>query len=140
VKGILALEHPTIALSVKTRQAIRIVLNAQHDTVKQLRMEGALQETDANLLKKVSECTGFAYVIACGVYIYALQETDANLLTKSVTAQDLLTSSLVVFMYTLQETDANLCGVYVKKASEFIGIAYIIACGVYVYFIYRYHT
>jgi hypothetical protein len=70
VKGILALEHPTIALSVKTRQAIRIVLNVQHDTVKQLRMEGALQETDANLLKKVSECAGIAYVIACGVFVY----------------------------------------------------------------------
>ena len=48
--GILAWENPTIALSVKTRQAMRIVLNAQHDTVEQLKEEGALQDTDAALL------------------------------------------------------------------------------------------
>ena len=51
--GVLAFENPTIALSVKTRHAIRIVLNAQHDSVKQLKEEGALQETDAALLTKV---------------------------------------------------------------------------------------
>ncbi|XP_076449113.1 sperm-specific sodium:proton exchanger-like [Babylonia areolata] len=50
--GILALENPTIALSVKTRQAMRIVLNAQHDTVMQLKGDGALLETDASLLSK----------------------------------------------------------------------------------------
>ncbi|KAK7114505.1 hypothetical protein V1264_000560 [Littorina saxatilis] len=50
--GILALENPTIALSVKTRQAMRIVLNAEHDTVEELRSEGALQDSDAALLTK----------------------------------------------------------------------------------------
>ena len=54
VAGVIAFENPTIALSVKTRQAIRIVLNAQHDTVKQLKEEGALQDTDAALLTKVT--------------------------------------------------------------------------------------
>ena len=62
--GILAWENPTIALSVKTRQAMRIVLNAQHDTVEQLREEGALQDTDAALLTKVCVCV-CVYVCVC---------------------------------------------------------------------------
>lgn len=53
--GILSLEHRNISLNVKTRQAMRIVLNSQHDSIKQLKEEGVLNDTDAAMLIKSIE-------------------------------------------------------------------------------------
>ena len=48
-------EHPGVALSVKTHQAIRSVLNHSRDTIKQLLGGGVLDESDAEKLLLVRE-------------------------------------------------------------------------------------
>ncbi|XP_071957219.1 sperm-specific sodium:proton exchanger-like isoform X2 [Antedon mediterranea] len=49
--GLLQREHPGIAVSVKTRQAIRTVLNHSRDTITELQGAGLLDETDAHKLQ-----------------------------------------------------------------------------------------
>ncbi|XP_033119377.1 sodium/hydrogen exchanger 10-like [Anneissia japonica] len=49
--GLLQREHPGIAISVKTRQAIRTVLNHSRDTICELQGAGLLDETDAHKLQ-----------------------------------------------------------------------------------------
>jgi sodium/hydrogen exchanger 10/11 len=51
--GLLQKEYPGIAISVKTRQSIRSVLNTAMDTVHNLRGGGLLDETEAKKLEKV---------------------------------------------------------------------------------------
>lgn len=51
--GLLQREYPGIAISVKTRQSIRSVLNTAMDTVHNLRGGGLLDETEAKKLEKV---------------------------------------------------------------------------------------
>ncbi len=51
--GELRKEHPGVALSVKTHQATRSVLNQCRDTVRHLLGGGLLDETDAELLMMV---------------------------------------------------------------------------------------
>lgn len=46
-------EYPGVALSVKTRQAIRAVLNHCRSTFDQLREGGGLEEHDAEILLRV---------------------------------------------------------------------------------------
>ena len=46
-------DHPGVALSVKTHQAIRSVLNHCRDTIKQLMGGGLLDENDAEKLFRV---------------------------------------------------------------------------------------
>ncbi len=46
-------EHPGIALSVKTHQATRSVLNHCQDVIQQIISNGMLDETDADKLLKV---------------------------------------------------------------------------------------
>ena len=48
--GLMRKEHPGVALSVKTHQAIRSVLNHSRDTIKQLLGGGVLDECDAEKL------------------------------------------------------------------------------------------
>ncbi|XP_025115670.1 sodium/hydrogen exchanger 11-like [Pomacea canaliculata] len=55
--GILQLEHPNIALSVKTKLALLNVLSAQHEGVEQLKAEGVLSVSDCELLIKRLEET-----------------------------------------------------------------------------------
>ena len=52
--GLLQREYPGIAISVKTRQSIRSVLNTAMDTVHRLRGGGLLDETEAVKLEKVN--------------------------------------------------------------------------------------
>ena len=52
--GLMRKEHPGVALSVKTHQAIRSVLNHSRDTIKQLLGGGVLDESDAEKLLLVS--------------------------------------------------------------------------------------
>ena len=47
-------QHPDIALSIKTRQAIRSVLNNLRDGVHELLMDGILEEAEGTKLEKVS--------------------------------------------------------------------------------------
>ena len=51
--GLMRKEHPGVALSVKTFQAVRSVLNHCHDTIKQLQGSGVLDEQDAEKLIQV---------------------------------------------------------------------------------------
>ena len=51
--GLMRKEHPGVALSVKTHQAIRSVLNHCRDTIKHLLEGGLLDETDAEKLFQV---------------------------------------------------------------------------------------
>lgn len=51
--GLIRKEHPGVALSVKTHQATRTVLNHCQDVVRQILSNGMLDETDANTLLKV---------------------------------------------------------------------------------------
>lgn len=46
-------QHPDIALSIKTRQAIRSVLNSLRDGIHELLMDGILEEADGQKLEKV---------------------------------------------------------------------------------------
>ena len=64
VSGLLQKEYPGIAISVKTRQSIRSVLNTAMDTVHNLRGGGLLDETEAIKLEKVN---GVAAKILCDV-------------------------------------------------------------------------
>ena len=56
--GLMRKEHPGVALSVKTHQAIRSVLNHSRDTIKQLLGGGVLDESDAEKLLLVSQVAG----------------------------------------------------------------------------------
>ena len=53
VIGLMQKEYPGVALSVKTRQAIRAVLNHCNATLEQLREGGVLDEHDADVLQRV---------------------------------------------------------------------------------------
>ena len=46
-------QHPEIALSIKTRQAVRSVLNQLRDGVQELTMDGIIEETEGGKLEKV---------------------------------------------------------------------------------------
>lgn len=66
IAGILQLEHPNIALSVKTKLALLNVLSAQHEGVEQLKAEGVLSVSDCELLIKVRPRTGWRWGAADG--------------------------------------------------------------------------
>ena len=51
--GMLQKQHPDIALSIKTRQAIRSVLNSLRDGIHELLLDGILEEADGHKLEKV---------------------------------------------------------------------------------------
>ncbi|XP_062603630.1 sodium/hydrogen exchanger 10-like [Saccostrea cucullata] len=53
--GMLQKQHPDIALSIKTRQAIRSVLNNLRDGVHELLMDGILEEAEGTKLEKMIE-------------------------------------------------------------------------------------
>jgi len=53
--GLLQRQHPGIAISVKTRQAIRSVLNNARDTLYELRSNGVLDKNEANKLEREIE-------------------------------------------------------------------------------------
>lgn len=46
-------QHPDIALSIKTRQAIRSVLNNLRDGIHELLMDGILELAEGHKLEKV---------------------------------------------------------------------------------------
>ena len=54
--GLLRKDHPGVAQSVKTHQAIRSVLNHCVDTVRKMLGSGILDESDADQLLSVSVC------------------------------------------------------------------------------------
>ena len=60
--GMLQREHPGIAISVKTRQAIRTILNNARDVIHELRGGGLLDEAEAGKLESVKKMVCFAYV------------------------------------------------------------------------------
>ncbi|XP_058858761.1 sodium/hydrogen exchanger 10-like [Acipenser ruthenus] len=66
--GLLQRDHPGIAISVKTRQAIRTVLNSERDTIHALMSGGLLDDNEALKLEKV-QCAlhYFAFVPAQGL-------------------------------------------------------------------------
>ena len=51
--GMLQREHPGIAISVKTRQAIRTILNNARDVIHELKGGGMLDEAEAAKLESV---------------------------------------------------------------------------------------
>uniref|UniRef100_W5M3J2 Solute carrier family 9 member C1 n=1 Tax=Lepisosteus oculatus TaxID=7918 RepID=W5M3J2_LEPOC len=53
--GLLQRDHPEIAISVKTRQAIRTVLNSERDTIRALMSGGLLDDLEASKLEKMIE-------------------------------------------------------------------------------------
>lgn len=53
--GLLQRQHPGVAISVKTRQAIRTVLNSSRDTINELQANGALDNEEASKLNRVVE-------------------------------------------------------------------------------------
>lgn len=55
IVGMLQKQHPDIALSIKTRQAIRSVLNNLRDGVHELLMDGILEEAEGTKLEKVGQ-------------------------------------------------------------------------------------
>ena len=46
-------QYPEIALSIKTRQASRSVLNQLRDGVQELTMDGIIEETEGHKIEKV---------------------------------------------------------------------------------------
>ena len=70
-------EHPGIALSVKTHQAIRSVLNHCRDTVKQQLGSGLLDEADADKLFEVHLLT--YYMICVHVHVGTVYVQFSNL-------------------------------------------------------------
>ena len=54
VIGMLQRKHPGIAISVKTRQAIRTILNNARDVIHELKGGGLLDETEAAKLESVT--------------------------------------------------------------------------------------
>ncbi|KAI8489565.1 Sodium/hydrogen exchanger 10 [Branchiostoma belcheri] len=53
--GLLQRDHPGIAVSVKTRQSMRAVLNHSRDTIREMQGGGLLDETEAKKLEMVVE-------------------------------------------------------------------------------------
>ena len=54
LSGLIRKEHPGVALSIKTDQATRSVLNNCQDNIKQLLSGGLLDEIEADRLLQVS--------------------------------------------------------------------------------------
>ncbi len=74
-------EHPGVALSVKTHQAIRSVLNHCRDTIRHLLESGMLDENDSEKLFQVST----ALLLRCGachvVYdMYSCPNAELNMI------------------------------------------------------------
>ncbi len=57
--GMLQRVHPGIAVSVKTRQAIRTVLNHSRDTIRELQGAGLIDESETHKLEKVPKNQNF---------------------------------------------------------------------------------
>ena len=55
LSGMLQREHPGIAISVKTRQAIRTILNNARDVIHELKGGGLLDEAEAAKLESVNK-------------------------------------------------------------------------------------
>lgn len=51
--GMLSKQHPDIALSIKTRQAVRSVLNQLREKIHDLTTDGILEEAEGNKLERV---------------------------------------------------------------------------------------
>ncbi|KAM6973381.1 sperm-specific sodium:proton exchanger-like [Aplochiton taeniatus] len=51
--GLLQRDHPEIAISVKTRQAVRAVFNSERDTIRTLMSGGVLDDVEASKLEKM---------------------------------------------------------------------------------------
>jgi sodium/hydrogen exchanger 10/11 len=65
--GMLSKQHPDIALSIKTRQAIRSVLNQLRDGIHELLTDGILEEAEGHKLEKVSfKC----YKLRCLICVF----------------------------------------------------------------------
>lgn len=67
--GMLQKQHPDIALSIKTRQAIRSVLNNLRDGVHELLMDGILEEAEGTKLEKVSTDWPLLELLAYGTML-----------------------------------------------------------------------
>ena len=63
--GLIRKEHPGVALSVKTHQATRSVLNHCQEVIKHILSNGMLDEIDANKLLKVSNVTNYFEWVLC---------------------------------------------------------------------------
>ena len=61
--GLLQRNYPEIAISVKTRQATRAVLNSERETIGSLMLIGLLDEVESKKLKKVRLC--FLLAVIC---------------------------------------------------------------------------
>jgi hypothetical protein len=60
-------QHPDIALSIKTRQAIRSVLNSLRNGIHDLQSDGILEESDGHKLKKVySTFSPYCHILVRG--------------------------------------------------------------------------
>ena len=53
--GMLTKQYPEIALSIKTRQASRSVLNQMRDGVQELTMDGIIEEAEGHKIEKVGD-------------------------------------------------------------------------------------
>ncbi len=67
--GLIRKEHPGVALSVKTHQATRSVLNHCQEVVKQILSNGMLDEIDASKLLKVNTCTCSCYFVGVTMHM-----------------------------------------------------------------------
>lgn len=56
-------EHPGIAISVKTRQAIRTILNNARDVIHELKGGGLLDEAEAGKLESVKKSLFYSHEI-----------------------------------------------------------------------------
>lgn len=65
--GLMRKQHPGVALSVKTHQAVRSILNHSRDTIKQLLGGGVLDESDAEKLLLVR--WNPPYIVMCTCFL-----------------------------------------------------------------------
>ena len=61
-------EHPGIAISVKTRQAIRTILNNARDVIHELKGGGLLDEAEAAKLESVIKFSTY-YIFVSGLLV-----------------------------------------------------------------------
>lgn len=55
LSGLLQKQHPDVAMSVKSRQAVRSVLNTLRDSIRGLHEDGILDDTESTELETVSK-------------------------------------------------------------------------------------
>ena len=122
--GLLQRQHPGVAISVKTRQAIRTVLNNSRDTLNELQSNGALDNEEASKLNRAIEVKMKRQLQAPS---YIKPKKPEDLLKNLVWLQNLEEDGLLYITSNIEMLSYDYGDVIVKQGELSDGIYVIIS-------------